>query len=309
MTTNYAVGENRVTFFSADYQIVALLFLPPNFSSSESYPAVTITPPVTGVKEQTVSVYARALALQGYVTITYDQRGWGESEGPTFRANPYEFIEDVRSAVSFLRTLPFVDNDSIHGMGICIGSGIAAVAAAYDGRVKSLAVVSAYLEAGDIAFSALGAKGLREMMAGLAPARDALFQNNETVLIKPVPETEQEVENEPDPVAVGMRDYYLPGMPGSTLNWHNRISPISYESVLSFSVFHHIRMFEAIPTFHAYGSEAISRHGAERFFNEASGPKKRLIIEGAGHFDMYWRPECVNPTVEAISAFFANIDA
>ena len=303
-------GENKVFIDSEGEQLAALVYTPDGYDGGQQYPAIVVTPPATGVKEQTAGLYAQHMSQRGFIAIAFDPRGWGESEGTRYWVNPFRIIEDARTCVSYLRSLAAVDNNEVFAIGICMGAGFSAVAMAYDSRVKALAVVSAYVDASDNLFNALGAAGLREEV-GLplsASARDRRFQYGEDNFFKSVPETESEISEQEDQVILQMRDYYLPGQAGETLNWNNRTHWLSFESLYSFSVFHHTRMFDAIPSFHAYGDIAASRPGSERFYEEVNGPKERMIIEGAGHFDLYWRPEFVVPISNRIDEFFSTLD-
>lgn len=49
--------------------------------------------------------------------------------------------------------------------------------------------------------------------------------------------------------------------------------------------------FDSIPLLMVYGSDAISAESAQDFFDTVNGPKQLLVINGAGHFDLYWMPE------------------
>jgi uncharacterized protein len=52
--------------------IVANLFKPAKFDAGREYPAVIVTHPFGGVKEQTAGLYAQHLAEQGFITLAYD---------------------------------------------------------------------------------------------------------------------------------------------------------------------------------------------------------------------------------------------
>ena len=54
--THYKEGK-KVTFKKFDLNLAGLLFLPPNFEESKKYPAIVITHPGGGVKEQCSSLY------------------------------------------------------------------------------------------------------------------------------------------------------------------------------------------------------------------------------------------------------------
>jgi hypothetical protein len=79
----------------------------------------------------------------------FDPRGFGESEGHAQLEDPYRIVEDTKNSVSFIRTLDQVDADNVFNMGICMGSGFAAYATAFDARVKAVAIVSPYLDAAE----------------------------------------------------------------------------------------------------------------------------------------------------------------
>ena len=63
---------------------------------------------------------------------------------PHFLENPASRVEDVRSSVDYLTTLPFVDKENIGVLGICAGGGYAFNAAETEMRIKAVATVSAF---------------------------------------------------------------------------------------------------------------------------------------------------------------------
>ena len=78
-------------------------------------------------------------------TQLYDASYQGESEGtPRYLELPESRVEDINSAVDYLVTLEYVDENKIGLMGICAGSGYAMNAAQTELRVKAYAGVSTY---------------------------------------------------------------------------------------------------------------------------------------------------------------------
>ena len=304
MSSQFNPGKNAVQFESEGQKVAALLFLPDDYAAGKKYPATVITPPVTGVKEQTGSDYASALAKRGFAALVFDPRGWGESEGTPGYLIPEWFVRDARHAVDFVRTLDMIDTDNVFNAGICMGSGWAMYETAFDTRINAVAMISPYLIELDTPLSVLGAEGYRNLVVkGLTDAAQASVDSGQEVYIKPVPETEEEIAAAPEPIYVGMRDYYLAGKPGDVPTWKNQVAANSQYSLYGFSIFNYTKLFDPIPIYLAYGAEAVSNPGAKRFAEEVQ-PEKVTEIPGAGHFDLYWRPEHVEKISDEVATFF-----
>ncbi len=297
-------GRNVVSYINQGDKIVAHLYLPNDYVAGEKRPAIVLNPPATGVKEQTIGVYAEALSKKGFITLAFDPRGFGDSEGIRQLQDPYRMADDISKSVSFLQTLEAVDGNSVFSLGICAGAGYAAYATAFDTRIKALAIISPFLTTSEEYFQIMGsAANMRaRLLPGAAAAEKAYYENGENMMMKIVPTTEKELAAARG-ITAGMMDYYLPGKPGDIPNWRNELSLLSMRSALSFSIYDYAKMFDTIPVFMAYGEDAVSADGAKRFFEALKGPKEVLMLEKAGHFDLYWKPKQVGPAVEGISKF------
>ncbi len=75
---------------------------------------------------------ARLLAGLGYVTLRFDMRGNGDSEGPRGRILVPEAVNDATAARAFMAGLPEVDGARIGALGASYGAGVAVHAAARD---------------------------------------------------------------------------------------------------------------------------------------------------------------------------------
>ena len=81
----------------------------------------------------------------------FDASHQGESEGlPRCLEDPASRVEDIRSAVDYLTTLDFVDEDKIGAMGVCAGGGYTMNVIQTDLRIKAAAGISTW-DVGDSA--------------------------------------------------------------------------------------------------------------------------------------------------------------
>ncbi|WP_323180147.1 alpha/beta hydrolase [Streptomyces sp. NBC_00893] len=94
-----------VRFPTNGLQLAGHIYLPED--SDGPLPAIVISHPTTGVKEQTPAVYATRLVEEGFAVLTFDAAFQGESEGtPRGLEDPFQRAEDFRAAVSYLTTRP-----------------------------------------------------------------------------------------------------------------------------------------------------------------------------------------------------------
>lgn len=135
--------EHRVSFFSDGFKLSGVLRVPDDLAPGERRPAVVFCAGFSLVKEVFLPTNAKALVDAGYVTLNFDYRSFGESEGqPRCRLVPRLQVEDVRSALSFLETRPEVDPARLAVFGVSLGASVAVGAAGVDRRVKACVAVA-----------------------------------------------------------------------------------------------------------------------------------------------------------------------
>ena len=126
--------------------VVGNLFIPENQKGGEKLPAIIVVGPATSIKEQVAGTYARKLAEKGFVTLAFDHRTYGESAGePRSTEDNFRKSEDIRCAVSFIRSLEQVDKDNVGALGICGGAGYLVQTAAGEKRIRAIATLSGTL--------------------------------------------------------------------------------------------------------------------------------------------------------------------
>ena len=211
--THYEEGK-KVSFKKFDLNLAGLLFLPDGFDADAKYPAVVVTHPGGGVKEQCSSLYAWHLARAGYVALAFDASHQGESEGlPRCLEDPFSRVEDIRSAVDYLVTLPYVDEERIGAMGVCAGGGYTMSAIQTDVRIKAAAGISTW-DVGDSARNGFPGVEIENFMQKLlqevAHARTAAARGEEAPCWKYVPDGPDEIDEH---TSVIQRTSWRPSMP------------------------------------------------------------------------------------------------
>ncbi len=130
--------QEKVAFYSSGLRLSGILYRPSGSAGNGSLPGVVLCNGYTTVKELYLPPLATAMAEAGFVALTFDYRGFGESAGPAGRLIPLEQVEDTRNAVTFLGSRPYVDSGRIGVFGTSFGGGIAIAATALDMRVRAV---------------------------------------------------------------------------------------------------------------------------------------------------------------------------
>lgn len=301
---------SSVTFKNLNGQgttLAAVVHFPAGFDASKAYPAVVVSHPGGGVKEQTAGLYAGKLAEHGLIAIAFDRSYQGESTGePRQLENPYISTEDVSAVVDYLITLPYVDNDRIGAMGICAGAGYSANAAINDRRIKALGTVSA-VNIGQMFRngwdgSVKDADALPYLEAG-SQARTADAGNNPMATMPLAPLKE---EDAPNAELRGAWEYYHtprcehPNAPGYTL-------ARCLTQIITYDAYNKAEAFLTQPVLAVAGSRAGSKWMSDDLIARAASKDKQLhIVEGADHMDLYDVPKYVDEAVSKLAPFFQS---
>ena len=129
--------EQPVTFVSAGLKLAGVLHVPDG-AAARPRPAFLVLHGFGSNKDSGGTVAtARLYASFGYVTLRFDMRGCGESEGVRGRVICMEQVEDTRNALAFLATRPEADPRRIAVSGQSFGAAVAIYAAGVDGRVAA----------------------------------------------------------------------------------------------------------------------------------------------------------------------------
>jgi fermentation-respiration switch protein FrsA (DUF1100 family) len=305
------MSKSDVSFTSSGVNLAGHLYLPETPGAGPR-PAIVVSHPGTGVKEQTAGLYARLLSERGFVALTFDAAFQGESGGePRGLEDPAHRVEDIKAAVSYLTTRPEVEVDNIGVLGICASGGYALTAAAGDHRVKAVATVSGV----DIARQfRLGADGTQDpavfqgMLDAAAAARNAEARGEGVQSLPLFPETAEQAAAMGGGHVVDGFDYYC-----TPRGMHPRSARMftwsSVDRMATFDAFAAVPLIGQRPLLLIVGREAVTAWMAVEAYQKAVGPKEIVWVEGASHVDLYDKPQYVGPAVDKLTDFYrANLD-
>jgi len=182
---NDKVASRAVNVWSDGTRMAGNIFYPKEAKEGDTFPAILLCHGWGGVKEHLNRTYAPRFAAAGFVVLTIDYRGWGESDSRlvmhepmpkpdadgnvTVKAqairelvDPFDQLEDIRNAINFLEGEPMVNKDRIGLWGSSFGGGLVLQTAVNDPRVKCVvsqvgavnardAAVQPYLNSGGMA--------------------------------------------------------------------------------------------------------------------------------------------------------------
>jgi dipeptidyl aminopeptidase/acylaminoacyl peptidase len=133
-----ADSEERVTFVSGGLKIAGVVHLPEGRAPDERRPGFLVLHGFGSNKDSGGTVAtARLYASLGYVTLRFDMRGCGGSEGPRGKVICLEQVEDTKSALTYLATRPEVDPRRIGVSGQSFGAAVAIYTAGLDPRAAA----------------------------------------------------------------------------------------------------------------------------------------------------------------------------
>lgn len=298
------IMKERVYFKNGIWKMAGDLYLPEGFNESGKYAAVICVHPGGGVKEQTAGLYAGRLAENGFVALAFDASHQGDSEGePRHLDSPYERVEDVKCAVDYLTTLPYIDRKHIGAMGVCAGGGYAINAALTEKRIRAVAGVSPVDAGLSTRQGWAGGNTLEaqlKLMEQIAEARTAEANGEAPQLVNYVPE---KVDGNTHPDFVEAHEYYRTSRGGHP-NSDNLCLFRGFADRLAFNSFALIPDFLTQPLLVIVGSKAGSRWMGEKAVKLSTHEKELFVVDGATHVSLYDIPRNVNQAVAKLTDFF-----
>ena len=129
--------QNEIFFRASDGTSLGGWYTLPN--GEGPHPLIVMTHGLSSLADLGLIDFATRFSEAGFACLAYDHRNWGRSEGwPRHESDPWAQVADMHDAISFARTLDWVDPDCIGLWGTSYSGGHALVVGAMDRRVRCI---------------------------------------------------------------------------------------------------------------------------------------------------------------------------
>ncbi|MFD9901041.1 alpha/beta hydrolase [Mesorhizobium sp. NPDC059025] len=291
----------RVFFTSQGERMAGTLYLPEDAGNTVPAPAVVVTGAWMTVKEQMPARYARELADRGFVALTFDFRGWGESGGTRRQfEDPSSKIADIMAAAAYLTTLPGIDAERIAGLGICASSGYMVHAAAVTPALKAVALVAPWLHDRAIVSETYGGSDGVAALIASGDAAEASFKTSGRQAFVPAASL-----TDRSAVMFGV-PYYTEAGRGLIPAWRNEADPAFWRSWLTFDAIQAAPRLTQ-PFLMIHSNAAAIPQGARKFYASVRAPKDQLWLDDVTQFGFYDGDAPVRASANAVAEHFRNV--
>jgi dipeptidyl aminopeptidase/acylaminoacyl peptidase len=274
--------KSPVTFYSEGYKLAGDIYSPPDLQAGQKRAGIVLCHGYTGVKDLYLPDNARALTQAGYMVMTFDYKGWGNSEGPSNRLAPFSRVHDVQAALTIFSTLPEVDANFLGIYGTSYGGATVVWVGAIDPRVKCI-----------VSVVGIG-HGARWMRSVRRP------DEWHDLLERSAKDREQRVITGRSEF-VDRSDILLPDRQSAELAAADRLKnpaavntiPLEYvDDTLSFNPEWVVDKIAPRPILFIStdNDRLVPQQESEHLYRRAGEPKKLVILNGYGHYEIYTEP-------------------
>lgn len=301
-----------VSYPNLGWETAADIHFPPGFDEQKTYPAIVSTHPIGSCKEQTAgNIYARGLAEAGFVVLVHDASFQGASGGtPRFIEDPAIRVSDIRFAVDYLQSLPYVEAERIGAIGVCGGGAYTLHAGITDHRLKALVSITG-VNYGRLIREGFAQFQPQQLAQHIADMRTAQAQGDEREAADLLPESAAAASQAgiTDIDVLEATDYYKTER-GQQPNGTTRQLMSFSGAAMGWDAFTQAEVLLTQPMMVVIGDKpggfGAYRDGWEIYSRAASTNKHIVVAEGWSHYDLYDQPEPVALAMAKIVPFFRD---
>ncbi len=171
----------QVDFTSQNSRISGHLYLPT--AATEPAPLIILCHGFCGVKELLLPAFAERFADHGYAALTFDYRGFGESEGETGRLVPKLQIEDIHAAIEWTKKESNVDSNRIALWGSSFGGANAIIAASQSDDIKCVIAQLTFADGETVITGEMSAEEKGKFLSTLERMRDKKAKTGKEMMV------------------------------------------------------------------------------------------------------------------------------
>jgi fermentation-respiration switch protein FrsA (DUF1100 family) len=293
--------RRNVTFTSCGLSCAGWLWIPDELAPGTRAPAVVMANAFSAVKEIHLSNYAERFAAAGLVTLAFDYRTFGESEGePRSQIFPQDQVDDLRNALSWLGEQPEVDPERIGAWGVSLGGGHVMYLSAFDQRIKATVAVIPAVNQWRNFMQVMPRSALFEFLGMLTADRQNRYSTgavNYMQLVAPPGEMGLMPEE--------AYHFYTGAQQTIAPNWQNQVTMESLERFVEYDPTGPIDLISPTPLLMVVAEEdaIIPAALAKGAFERAMEPKELLLLP-CQHTDIYNTEPWLSTTADASAAWF-----
>lgn len=269
--------QKNVEFYSEGSLLKGILTLPGDFTEEKQYPALILCHGFAGFKEMLLPPFAQRFSESGFVVLTFDYRGFGESEGDRGKLSPREQIVDIRNALTYLCSLNYVDSNRVGLWGTSYGGANTIVTSSMDKRVKCLAVQLTF------------GNGERVITNGLSEEeKNRLYETLNKIWVKTVTNnrgmamTLDKILT--DEQSKEFYNKYIEKFPQLKV----KIPFLTTRETIEFKPEDHLSAVKIPILIVGAGNDKVNpQKESQILYEKANSPKELYMVEGAGHYEVY----------------------
>src|SRR2546428_4066763 len=288
-----------VTFLSHRFNCAGWLYIPDDLLTGERRPAIVMAHGFSAVKEMYLDAFAEVFVAAGFVTLVFDYRYQGASEGePRGRIIPFKQHEDYRNAITWVSLRPEVDASRIGVWGSSYSGAHVLHLAAFDKRIKAAVAQVPLVNGIENARRLLRADVMAQFIEVLAQDRVQRYAQGSGGSV-PVVAPEGEPSALPTPDSY---EWFTTTGKNRAPNWLNQVSLESMEKFLEYNPAANIHLIAPTPLLMvvARNDTLTPVDLALAAYERALEPKSLVIAKGP-HFSAYTEPgfsQTAPPAVE-----------
>jgi uncharacterized protein len=262
------------------------------------------------IKEVTAPVYTIRLARAGYTVVTFDRRGWGDSEGRVRQhMNPPDNVRDVRNATTYLLTRDDVDSTRVAGVGVCAGGGFMLQAGGLDRRYRAVAVIGAFYGARRQLRDDMSHEGWVDQMRTLEEGLLAHFEAG-----RPLSSQAGAPSSAREGIALShsdeASDFYTSRhqQVAADTTWVNELTRESMQNMAEYDAVGYAPLVTPTPLLVVHGTvdPVVPPRYAEQVHATAGEPKSMVWIETTNHIQIYDIEPYVDQATTALIDWLGN---